>query len=266
MKVLDSITLKDIQNVYGGPEGDLWELIMGEQIHIGGFQSSMDLAKKAGIEPGMKGIDICCCNGAGMRFLVRFFAIDSITGIDATEKVIEQGKQRCRDLGLSDKIKFVLSEVCKTGLPSNDADFIWGEDAWCYVVDKSKLISEAVRMVKRGGRIAFTDWMEGSSLSLEEAKRYMSFMKFPTILSLEEYQELLKKNGCEIIAAQDTGRFAPYTDLYINMLEMQLTYDGLKIIGFDLDLMRSLAGEMKFMQDLAHQKKIVQGLIVAQKK
>ena len=65
MKKIEGIDLKNVQEVYSGPEGRLWELIMGEQIHIGGFVSSMDLAEKAGIGKGAKGVDFCSCNGAG---------------------------------------------------------------------------------------------------------------------------------------------------------------------------------------------------------
>ena len=46
------IGLADVQAVYDGAEGDLWELVMGEQIHIGGLSSSMDLADRAGIAEG----------------------------------------------------------------------------------------------------------------------------------------------------------------------------------------------------------------------
>ena len=73
MKRLEGINLDTVKEVYNGPEGDLWELVMGEQIHIGGFVSSMALAERAGIGEGMHGVDLCACNGAGMRFLVRFF-------------------------------------------------------------------------------------------------------------------------------------------------------------------------------------------------
>src|SRR3974377_2383467 len=96
MKALQNSGLEDVQAVYGGPEGDLWELIMGEQIHIGGFQSSMDLAKRAGIGAGMRGIDLCCCTGAGMRFLVKFCGVKSMRGVDGTPKGVERGRQRCR--------------------------------------------------------------------------------------------------------------------------------------------------------------------------
>ncbi len=267
MKSLQGIGIANVQEVYSGPEGDLWELVMGEQIHIGGFASSMDLAERAGIGAGMCGIDLCCCNGAGMRFLIRFRNVDRMVGVDVTEKVINQGVERCAAEGLGDKISFGLSDVTASDLPGEEADFVWGEDAWCYVEDKSKLIAEAVRMVKPGGTIAFTDWIEGSpGMSDEEAGRLFTFMKFPSMQDIEGYRSLLEESGCEVLIAQDTGRFAPHVDLYLNMLSMQLTYDALKIIGFNTDLMGAMSGEMVHMQNLAHAGKIAQGIFVARKK
>jgi len=267
MKSIERIGLKEVQAVYSGPEGRLWELIMGEQIHIGGFASSMDLAEKAGIGPGSLGVDLCCCNGAGMRFLVRFRQVARMHGVDATETVVEQGRSLCEQEGLSGNIEFTLADVCNSRLDDASADFVWGEDAWCYVVDKQKLIAEATRIVRPGGTIAFTDWIEGKAgLSDTEAERFLTFMKFPNVQNLEGYGNLLTSNGCEVITAADTGRFAPHVDLYLNMLNMQLTYDALKIIGFNSELMQSMAAEMVFMQELAHAGKIAQGLFVARRK
>jgi SAM-dependent methyltransferase len=264
---MDNIGLKEVQGVYSGPEGVLWELIMGEQIHIGGFASSTDLAEKAGIGSNMNGVDLCCCNGAGMRFLVRLRDVAGMHGVDATEMVVNQGRQRCEQEGLSDKIEFTLADVCDSGLSDVSADFVWGEDAWCYVVDKDKLISEAARIVKPGGIIAFTDWIEGKAgLTDAEAERFLTFMKFPNVQSLDGYCDLLTVNNCEVVKAEDTGRFGPYVDLYRNMLNMQLTYDALKIIEFNSELMQAMGAEMAFMQELAHAGKIAQGLFVARKK
>ena len=266
MKAVEGIGLDDVRAVYSGPEGDLWELIMGEQIHIGGFKSSMDLAEKAGIGPGMKGIDLCCCNGAGMRFLLLFRGVGRMHGVDATATVVERGRARCAEEGLADRIQFVHADVCRSGLPPGEADFVWGEDAWCYVVDKGRLIAEAARLVRPGGVIAFTDWIEGDrELSPSEADRYLRFMKFPNILDVQGYRQLLEANGCELVVGKDTGRFAPYVDLYLSMLDMQLTYDALKVIAYDTSLMEALAGEMTFMQQLAHDGKIAQGVFVARK-
>ena len=238
---------------------------MGEQIHIGGFQSSMDLAQRAGIAAGSRGIDLCCCTGAGMRFLVRFLNVAHMTGVDATPAMLQLGRQRAAAEGLADKVAFVENNVCATGLPAGRLDFVWGEDAWCYVEDKIKLIAEAVRLVKPRGKIAFTDWMEGPArLTTVEAARFLGFMKFPNLLTLGEYQELLNNNGCTVLVEQDTGRFAAAMPLYLDMIEKQLTYDALKIIGFDTALAAVLVGEMKFIQSLAQAGKIIQGLVVAE--
>ena len=65
--------------------------------------------------------------------------------------------------------------------------------------------------------------------------------------------------------AEDTGRFAPLVDLYLDMLNKQLTFDALRLIGFDMALLQAMAGEMVFMQQLAHAGKIAQGIFIARK-
>jgi len=267
MKHKEGTGLKEVQAVYSGPEGDLWELVMGEQIHIGGFSSSMALAEKAAIGAGMRGVDMCCCSGAGMRFLVLFRKVESMRGVDATEKVVKRGRERCAAAGLAGRIEFTLADVTASGLADRSADFVWGEDAWCYVVDKPRLIREAARIVRPGGTIAFTDWIEGpSGLDAVEAQRFMTFMKFPSVAGLQDYGRMLAEAGCEVLTAEDTGAFATHVDLYLDMLNRQLTYDALKIIGFDTELMGRLGQEMVFMQGLAHAGKIAQGRFIARRK
>jgi ubiquinone/menaquinone biosynthesis C-methylase UbiE len=227
----------------------------------------MELADRAGIGAGQRGVDLCCCNGAGMRFLVRFRDVASMIGVDATTTVVERGRARCAEEGLANRIEFRLADVCASGLPDGQADFAWGEDAWCYVEDKAKLVAEAVRIVKPGGTIAFTDWVEGPAALCEpEAERFLRFMKFPSVGAIEDYRGLLEKNGCKVAVSEDTGRFAPYVDLYLQMVEMQLTYDALRILGFDVEGLGAVAGEFAFLQELAHAGKIAQGRFIASRR
>lgn len=260
-----NIKLMDVQTVYKGPEGDLWELIMGEQIHAGGMMSSMELAERAGIKEGMYGADLCCCNGAGMRFLVQNFKV-TMCGVDAVQEVITRGKERNKRDGVEDKINFIEADVTKIPVDTGTFDFAWGEDAWCYVEDKDKLIKEAVRIIKPGGIVAFTDWIEGpGTLSDDEAMRFNSFMKFPYLESISGYKTLMKKNGLEVKEAMEIP-FAKYIDLYITMITEQLTSDALRIMGNDGELLKAMGEEMKFMQQLAHDKKIARGRFIGTRK
>lgn len=260
------ITLGDVQAVYDGPEGMLWELIMGEQIHVGGFKSSMELATRAGLKEGMFGLDLCSALGAGCRFLVKNFKV-RMAGLDATKTMLDKARQRADAEGFAGSIEFKDGDVTKIPWPDKTFDFVWGEDAWCYVVDKDKLIAEAARVLKPGGILAFTDWLEGpAGLSNDEAARINTFMKFPYMENQKGYVKLIQANGMTLIESSDlTPEFAGYVDFYIKMLTDQLTFDALKIIGDNMPLFQAMGGEMMFMGQMAHNGKMGRGRFIARK-
>jgi SAM-dependent methyltransferase len=263
---VSDVGLADVQVEYGAAEGDVSQLIMGELLHVGGLHSTLALAGRAGIGAGLVGVDLCCYTGAGMRALVRLCAVDRMLGVDATAQVVERGRQLCLDEGLDERISFLVGNACATGLPDGTADFVWGEDAWCYVEDKAALILEAARLVRRRGAVAFTDWVEGPNrMNPDEAARLLRFMRFPSIPHIEDYVVLLAEAGLRVEAAEDTGRFARYVELYRDMITMQLTYDALKAAGFDPLRMEALERERDFVRDLAREAKLIQALFVARK-
>lgn len=119
--------------------------------------------------------------------------------VDLTSRNVERGEQLCREEGLADRIRFVVGDACASGFPKACTDFVWGEDAWCYVPDKEKLAAEAARLVRPGGVITFTDWVEGPvELNPEEARRALSLTNFANVLDVPGYLALLRGNGCEV--------------------------------------------------------------------
>jgi len=267
MKSTPNTTPADVQAVYDGAEGELFELFFGEQIHVGGLRASQELAERAGIGPGMRGVDLCCCNGAGMRFLVRFCGVAGMVGVDASTRVVERGRRRCAEEGSGDAIRFVVADACDSGLPDAEADFVWSEDAWCYVPDKRRLIVEAARIVRPGGVIAFTDWVEGpTGLSEPEAEIFLTGMHFANVQDIPGYRSLLEANGCEVQEAGDTGRFGEYLELYADMAEKQLSYDALRRLDFDESRLALLVGGFRFFAKLGREGKLAQGRFVARKR
>lgn len=258
--------LKEVQAVYDGPEGKLWELIMGEQIHVGGFMSSKTLADQAGIKAGMKGVDLCSALGAGCCFLVKNYDV-SMCGVDATDTMISEAVKRTGAGGLSDRIEYRKSDVLEIPYPDGSFDFVWGEDAWCYVTDKNRLVREASRVLKPGGILAFTDWIEGpAGLSNKEAERINSFMKFPYMENMGGYKKIISDSGLSLTSAEDlTEEFAWFVGYYLDVLSKQLTYDALKIIGDDMELFQAMGGEMGFIKECAEAGKMGRGRFIARK-
>jgi ubiquinone/menaquinone biosynthesis C-methylase UbiE len=260
------MTLQDVRAVYEGPEGKLWELIMGEQIHVGGWGSSMELAKRANMKKGLKVLDLCSALGAGLRFLVENFQIIGF-GLDGTSQMVRESRKRIRAAGLADRITIQYGDVTRIPWTDRTFDLIWGEDAWCYVTDKDKLIAESARVLRTGGTIAFTDWIEGENgLSDDEADRINAFMKFPYMESAKGYKTLLEQHGFTINHSDDlTEDFADHIRLYIEMLTKQLTFDALNLIGNDFPLFQAMGGEMQFMLDMARRGKFGRGRWIAVK-
>ncbi|MFZ2658447.1 MAG: methyltransferase domain-containing protein, partial [Victivallales bacterium] len=184
-----------------------------------------------------------------------------------TARMINEARKRTDAEGMSRQIQMKLGDVTSIPWPEKSFDLVWGEDAWCYVVDKEKLVQEAYRVLEEGGKIAFTDWIEGSSgLSDSEASRINTFMKFPYMETRKGYEKILKDAGFKIEVSDDlTADFADHISLYIKMLTEQFTFDALKIIGNDMELFGQMGGEMVFMEEMARKGKFGRCRMIAVK-
>ena len=261
-----SITSEDVRDAYDGLEGRLYELMMGELLHVGGLASSLELAERAGIASDSQGVDLCCGNGASMRMLVQLAGVASMIGVELSEKQVERATSRTRRAGLEDRIRIVHADACETGLPDGEADFVWSEDAWCYVPHKARLVTEAVRIARPGGTIAFTDWTLGDTpLADAERDSLCSLLKFPGLWDADAYRSALIDAGCQIVEICETGRFARCFELYGDMFDLQLGWDVLQIAGADRSLLDVLTGQLAFITELGRSGKLGQTRVVARR-
>ena len=218
-----NFSVYDVSKVYAGPGGKLWELLMGEQIHVGGEEDTKILAQKVGISLGNKKIyllDICSALGGPARQLAKDYGIN-IVGLDITPEMIEEAKKRTKDESYANKIEYRLGSGLDIPAHAESFDIIWGQDAWCYVRDKKRLIEEAYRVLKSGGYIGFTDWIWGPVDPPEAIADYlMEFMVFPDLETLDGYTQLIKTTGMALIEKEDLGEhFSNKMDEYLDILK-----------------------------------------------
>lgn len=257
---------KEVQSIYSGVEGQLWELLMGEQIHIGGFASSVALARFGQIAAGSRGVDLCCCSGAGMRFLLKHCNVAFMAGVDFTSAQVKLGAQRMNAQGVpKSAYQFYLGNAAEPHVKAAAFDFVWSEDAWCYVADKPGLLAQAARALKPGGKIVFSDWVATEAMTAAEAKRFLAFMKFPTFMTVKDYEQALKKGGFSAIKSKATSYFLPSVKLYASMYTRQHAYDVLRLLNFNQETYNAVLNEMAFIVQLAQAKKLVQAYFVATK-
>ena len=213
----------DVSQVYAGPGGQLWELLMGEQIHVGGEEDTRILAQKVGLKAESNNItllDICSALGGPARQLARDYEIN-IVGLDITPEMIEEAKKRTKDKPYANKIEYRLGSGLDIPAHAKSFDIVWGQDAWCYIRDKTRLIEEVYRVLKSGGTLGFTDWIWGPVDPPEATADFlMQFMVFPDMETFDGYAQLIETIGMKLVEMEDLGKqFAYKMDEYLNTLK-----------------------------------------------
>jgi sarcosine/dimethylglycine N-methyltransferase len=262
-KYMKDYTIKDVQDVYDGPGGLLWEAVMTEQIHSGGAEATDVLAKKLGLKKGMVVADLCSALGAPARHIVQKYGV-TVKAVDATKTMMTKAIQRTKEAGLEKFIEFYEGNVMDLPFKAGSVDVVWGQEAWCYVTDKERLLREAYRVLKPGGMIGFTDWIITGDISSKELEPLYDSMSFPYMECIKGYQELLKKVGFKNIEAVDnTKSFADCFDQYHTMVTVQMKPTILK--NFGPDLYSFAENLVTIWRKAAHEHKVGSGMFIAKK-
>jgi sarcosine/dimethylglycine N-methyltransferase len=173
-----------------------------DQDHFGGTLANDILAGKAGLAAHHHVLDVCSGMGGPARYLALRIGC-RVTGLDFTESRHRSAQRLTALVGLEHLVSFRHGNALD--MPFEDASFdaVIGQEAWCHVPDKPRLIAECVRVAKPGGVIAFTDILARAGLSEAEMGRLREEMAFPTLETVEGYAALLERNGCSVALCDD---------------------------------------------------------------
>ena len=191
LKKLD-ITIDDVKQVYSGPVGILWEMLMGEHIHVGGEKETKILAEKASLSKDKTILDVCSALGGPARYLAENYGC-IVVGLDATQNMVDEAIRRTEHKPYASRITYEFGNAIDMPFKKETFDVVWGQDAWCYVTDKNRLIKEAYRVLKTNGTIAFTDWLMIRDLTEKEWYELNEFMAFPYMETIKGYKNILTK-------------------------------------------------------------------------
>ena len=89
--------------------------------------------------------------------------------------------------------------------PDRSFDCWWCQEALLYAVDKRRVLEEARRAVRRGGRIVFTDLLVTRSMPEVERRAFAIDMKTPEMWVIEDWDRLLAEMQFERLERRDGG-------------------------------------------------------------
>lgn len=173
-----------------------------DQDHYGGIEANSVLASKAGITQSDHVLDVCSGIGGPARWLAHQIGCH-VTGLELTESRCQAANRLTAMVRLDEKVKFRGGNALAMPFADATFDVAVSQEAFVHVPDKPRLIRECARVVRYGGRLAFTDIVQRGTLDDRERARLREEMAYPSVETIDGYRKLLQDSGCEGIQTED---------------------------------------------------------------
>ena len=178
------------------------ELFAHDQDHYGGLAANDALAVRAGLSAGMRIADFCAGLGGPARYFAHRYGVD-VTGIELTPARVEGARRLTQLVGLDERVRVLEGDVMAAPLADASVDAVISQEALLHVPDKARALGEAWRVLKPGGRLAFTDWVAHRPLSERDRDLMWQGMAVTALYGPAAYGELIARAGFDLAPAED---------------------------------------------------------------
>ncbi len=124
-----------------------------DQFHGGAHEATRALARHAGIQAGMRVLDV----GGGFGGPARMLAVEygaQVTVLDFTADYLHAGAMLTERMGLSQQVTFHHGNALDVPFPDGSFDVVWTQNSGMQIADKARLYRGYFRVLRAGGRLA----------------------------------------------------------------------------------------------------------------
>ena len=202
------------RHVFDNAVSRLMSAAWGGNLHLGLFADPDEplapaqrrvkdrMAVAAAIAPGTRVIEVACGVGGTARYLAREHRA-TVYATNIAEAQLAEARDLALREGLGDRITFAFGDFHQLDAPSHAFDCWWCQEALLYAVHKRSVLEEAMRVVRPGGRIVFTDLLLTRAMPAEERKRFAAELKAPPIWAIEDWDALLAGMRVPVLERHD---------------------------------------------------------------
>jgi SAM-dependent methyltransferase len=183
------------------------DLAAADEFHIGGRQTTVDLAAEIAPAAGMHIIDIGCGLGGPSRFFAQNYDC-RVTGVDLSDEYVITAASLSRRVALDSKVHYRVASALELPFPANSFDAAYMQHVGMNIADKERLFHEVHRVLKDGATFALYDIMRTGDGPFSfpvpwASSEAESFVEVP-----EVYRALLSADGFELVKERNRAQLA----------------------------------------------------------
>ncbi|MCG5497309.1 class I SAM-dependent methyltransferase [Ectothiorhodospira haloalkaliphila] len=179
-----------------------------DQLHVGGRAASRALAARAGLETGMRVLDLGCGTGGTSRLLAAEHGAQVI-GVDVTGPYLEVARWLSKATGLEDRTGFLCADAQHLPFAPATFDGVWSQHTLMNVPDPAGALSEVCRVLVPGGRLWLHEVVQGpSSTPPIFPVPWADDPAHSHLLTLEALQDLMGAAGLRPVHVEDVSEVA----------------------------------------------------------
>ena len=186
-------------NLYSSKEGGLPEEIFKASFGCGNPTALAEL------NPGETVLDLGSGSGVDVFLSAKRVGPNGkVYGLDMTDEMLKVAKENQQNLGI-DNVEFLKGYIEDTPLSDNTIDVIISNCVVNLSTDKKKVLKEAFRVLKSGGRFAISDIVLTKPLPANISQDLLAWSGcIAGALQISDYKSLLQEAGFENISIQIT--------------------------------------------------------------
>lgn len=163
-------------------------------LHPGGLPSTERMLKILELDSKSRVLDLGCGVGSTTRFVRRVYGCRTV-GVDIDPDMIDRARRRSRGPRYQD-LRYEVMDGGAMGFRDASFDVVIMQSVACFN-DKQRLLTEARRVLKPGGRVALNEvtWLRPPSEGVAKVTRATVCETFRGALLPEEWAEVLRQAG-----------------------------------------------------------------------
>jgi len=213
---LYSPPVKIARDYYNSADADTFYSAIwgGEDIHIGLYEDPTEdigvasrrtveqMSRMLRLTPDCRVLDLGSGYGGAARYLASTFGC-RVTCLNLSEVENQRNRELTRKRGLEHLVEVREGSFEELPFEDNAFDVIWSQDAFLHSGDRARVLEEAVRVLRPGGEIIFTDPMAADGVPTGALTPILARLQLESMGSPAFYRQELYRLGMRTVEFHD---------------------------------------------------------------